>query len=59
MLFIFFITRGSSKMLNTIINTEHVTLRLASTDDTTILKKVYDEAITCFAFAPGYEITSP
>lgn len=46
-------------MLNTIIDTNYVKLRLATIDDITILKKIYDEAMTCYAFDPGYEITSP
>ncbi len=46
-------------MLNNIINTEHVQLRVATINDITILKKIYDEAINYYSFDPGYEITSP
>ncbi len=45
-------------MLDT-IHTKWTTLRLATIDDVTILNKIYDEALTRFAFDPGYELTSP
>lgn len=46
-------------MLNSIINTPHLTLKLATIDDITILRKIYEEALHCYTFDPGYEITSP